>query len=861
MSTISFNVVAHDLASRTFNKIGRSALAMAAKIKAADGATARVGAHADRSSTTFKRLRVSVDGASLAYARFNNIANKLTGGGLRPHARLWFRAIAAGLLTFPSLVAPAVVALGALAGGLVSVVPGAVALSGAMLGVFARIKQVAKGTREGTPALRRAADALEDVKRSWQGFLDNTQARVAPIFTQLFRGASEVLPRLIPMTNRFAQVFSNFLRGVRREMRSPAFAQALGWLKKIGAVSFRNLLQSGENLVKFFYNLARAFDSAGVDVSFNWLNDLTKSMNRWAKSLKNSEGFQEFVDFAKREWPKLRDIASNLGRVLGNMFQGFKPISSNALTALERLTAAMAKITPGQWTAIGYAFVGLSVGVKALGLAIGTIKGIGTFLTLLKALDSFGGKGGGGAHRAGGKFRSIGNGLLHLGKGLRNVTLGGLGITALMQAFDKFGFANNGTAGGKNLSGRMPPILNQIMPWLKKTFGGLGDLSGKQLKKVFTLTFRVVGLQGLRIARTTLAALPRVARLAASRFRTLLTTAFRVVGNAAATGMARMRQRVASGMTRVVGRVAAGMGRMAQRAGNGMARMAARVAGGMGRVVGRVRNGMNRMATLVGNGAARMVTRMNRGVARMALRIAGGMGRMVQRVGNGMGRMATRVANGMSRMQQRVSNGVARMAARLSAGVGRMVQRLGNGMSRMVSRVRNGMSRIRSAMSRAASAMRSAAGRMANALASAASRIAGIVSRIVGALGRIRGAAGAAASAIGGVISRAASVPSGLVGKLLGRAAGGPVKRNTPYVVGEKGPELFMPNTSGRIIPNHKLPGLASSGGGSRAGGGGGDTYIVKVYGATDPVATGREVQKALLALKRNNGGRSLGLA
>jgi len=38
--------------------------------------------------------------------------------------------------------------------------------------------------------------------------------------------------------------------------------------------------------------------------------------------------------------------------------------------------------------------------------------------------------------------------------------------------------------------------------------------------------------------------------------------------------------------------------------------------------------------------------------------------------------------------------------------------------------------------------------------------------------------------------------------KLPGMAKGGPVMRNQPYVVGEKGPELFVPNTSGTIIPN-----------------------------------------------------------
>ena len=38
-----------------------------------------------------------------------------------------------------------------------------------------------------------------------------------------------------------------------------------------------------------------------------------------------------------------------------------------------------------------------------------------------------------------------------------------------------------------------------------------------------------------------------------------------------------------------------------------------------------------------------------------------------------------------------------------------------------------------------------------------------------------------------------------------GRAAGGPVRGRFPYIVGERGPELFMPQQSGHIIPNHQL--------------------------------------------------------
>lgn len=39
------------------------------------------------------------------------------------------------------------------------------------------------------------------------------------------------------------------------------------------------------------------------------------------------------------------------------------------------------------------------------------------------------------------------------------------------------------------------------------------------------------------------------------------------------------------------------------------------------------------------------------------------------------------------------------------------------------------------------------------------------------------------------------------------RAVGGPVSANTPYIVGEVGPELFVPNSSGSIVPNNQLSG------------------------------------------------------
>lgn len=42
-------------------------------------------------------------------------------------------------------------------------------------------------------------------------------------------------------------------------------------------------------------------------------------------------------------------------------------------------------------------------------------------------------------------------------------------------------------------------------------------------------------------------------------------------------------------------------------------------------------------------------------------------------------------------------------------------------------------------------------------------------------------------------------------GMLTPKASGGPVSGKTPYLVGERGPELFVPNNSGNIVPNNRL--------------------------------------------------------
>ena len=78
-----------------------------------------------------------------------------------------------------------------------------------------------------------------------------------------------------------------------------------------------------------------------------------------------------------------------------------------------------------------------------------------------------------------------------------------------------------------------------------------------------------------------------------------------------------------------------------------------------------------------------------------------------------------------------------------------------------------------------------------------------------------------------------------------GRQAGGPVTKGTAYTVGEAGPETFVPNTSGRIIPHS---------GRSRGGTPNVNHITINAGMGTDPNAISRALVEALQRYERANG-------
>ena len=114
---------------------------------------------------------------------------------------------------------------------------------------------------------------------------------------------------------------------------------------------------------------------------------------------------------------------------------------------------------------------------------------------------------------------------------------------------------------------------------------------------------------------------------------------------------------------------------------------------------------------------------------------------------------------------------------------------------------------------------------------------AGGMSGILGFLGLGGGsnAGGFADAAIGSGAGITNGVPN-----FFGMASGGDIEAGDTRLVGEQGPEIFRPRTSGTIVPNHKL-----------GGGGGGDTIVINQTVHVGQYVTSTEYRQGLAATER----------
>lgn len=320
--TISFLVVARDLASRTFREVGREALAMAAKIRAANAAT----------SAWFTR----------SHSEFG----------------IWLRVILAGLPLIPPLVVATSNALAGLNSILMSTMPGIGALGAAFVANFKAIKD---------------SQPFDNLAEAWKRFGKATNPAIMDAVVAGVRVLTDLLGRAVPIVNAFAGVLTNFLQRIKTEMQGPAFDKFLNWVRTVGAANFRGLLLSLENLVVGLAQLGMAFTKSGLDIG-QWLVETTGKFRAWATNLRGSGGLGGFIDYFQSTWPRLKALVGELFTALMRLGQAVAPLSNQFMELATRALAAFNRIPIPTLTRFVEVLVAAKVAAMGLSAAIALVN-------------------------------------------------------------------------------------------------------------------------------------------------------------------------------------------------------------------------------------------------------------------------------------------------------------------------------------------------------------------------------------------------------------------------------------------------------------------------------------------------------
>lgn len=147
---------------------------------------------------------------------------------------------------------------------------------------------------------------------------------------------------------------------------------------------------------------------------------------------------------------------------------------------------------------------------------------------------------------------------------------------------------------------------------------------------------------------------------------------------------------------------------------------------------------------------------------------------------------------------------------------------------------------------------------MGGVVASGVNLVISGISRLIGFLGTVVSTATAAGSAIKGMFSSGGAAPAKPVPLAGARALGGPVAGGKPYLVGERGPELFVPGSTGRIETNGVLRRMTENGtavSAATASGHTSSTFNIQndwtINGAEDPRVVASQIDSRFAMLMR----------
>ena len=215
----------------------------------------------------------------------------------------------------------------------------------------------------GLPApTREYAMALQGLKNDHQAWSDSLAGTTMPVFTKGIQLLRDLLPTLTPFVQGAADAFGGFLDEVSAGVKSAGFKEWAADMSAAAGPALKDFLDVIKNLAIGFGGLLQAFLPVSDDMT-GGLVEMTEAFADWGSSLKDSEGFAQFLDLA-------REGGQTLGTLAGaamELLVALSPLIGVTTQVALLLADLINQVPPDVLLAIAAAFTAIKLAVMAYG--------------------------------------------------------------------------------------------------------------------------------------------------------------------------------------------------------------------------------------------------------------------------------------------------------------------------------------------------------------------------------------------------------------------------------------------------------------------------------------------------------------
>lgn len=376
------------------------------------------------------QLDDDVGGLGGSMKNFGGIGSSVFGMliGMAGKAAFWIGLIGVALAAAIAAGAPLLVLAGGLAASMAAAGIGAVAFgavaTSALTGVFesaTKVDEIQKKIDDASSAKERAkaekelanvydglsksqAGALKELqnfKSFWKDFVKQFDEPIFAAFSGGLKLTQSLLIGLAPTIDAVAAVVNGLITEMNTSVDGGGLKTFFGWLESNAAEAINNFAHIAGNVIQGVWNIMGAFSPIGSSIEESLLA-ITDKFASWSATVASSQGFQNFMDYAKTNGPVLMDVLKNVWDIILGVVKAFAPFGTVVLDALSSITKALADWMPSldeimkgvtsfaitvkeNWDPIVDTVLSIGAAVGSFAIMMKGLQIIGIITTLFKA--------------------------------------------------------------------------------------------------------------------------------------------------------------------------------------------------------------------------------------------------------------------------------------------------------------------------------------------------------------------------------------------------------------------------------------------------------------------------------------------